>query len=505
VSRIADPVLFALTAAYVALLPYFYQYFNKETRFTVLWSLKDYAAIITAVAAVAAVLGIAYALFYLVWKPPAPLQIARDAVLVILLAGLFLRSFASILSFSEAAPAISECLDTRWAKATYCLAIPFLFVLLNARAAKRVVRGLYAMLIPLMGVGLVWPLAYKTFDAGLPPLPPQLVERVATGPRQATTNVYIFMMDEWSYGRTFPDGRLIEPMPHLRELLSQATLYRNVRSAGTKTAFSVPRFLFQNNSSFLKLPSEEVEALCLSGRSFPGPTLFSESPGDWFRVAVGFWIDYRGMLATNVDFAITTQSDAADRTFWSQTVTLLKSQQDLLRDLGLITKRRRPEILPALTWVFGTEQTHRLALETIDRVVEPTFGYFHYCLPHYPYVWEAGGKKNPMPKPPMKHTVASYRDNILYVDTVIGEVVTALHKAGKFDDALLVITSDHSWRYDPDHPHGKLHVEDVDPESELRRVPLIVKLPGQTAGRVVDDPVSTLEVHRWIRAELQRP
>jgi arylsulfatase A-like enzyme len=79
---------------------------------------------------------------------------------------------------------------------------------------------------------------------------------------------------------------------------------------------------------------------------------------------------------------------------------------------------------------------------------------------------------------------------IRYETDQVGEFLDAVRRAGRFDDALIVLTADHGEELF-DHggfSHGySLH-------AEVLRVPLLVKLPGQQAARVVHENVSLLDV-----------
>ncbi|HRX06630.1 MAG TPA: hypothetical protein P5306_06000, partial [Kiritimatiellia bacterium] len=68
-------------------------------------------------------------------------------------------------------------------------------------------------------------------------------------------------------------------------------------------------------------------------------------------------------------------------------------------------------------------------------------------------------------------------------------------------DSVIVFTSDHNWRFDPDQPESRADLEDPDPTSEWKHVPLIIKYPGQTVGRIESDrPVTHGGLHRLLKA-----
>src|SRR5690606_6988824 len=109
-----------------------------------------------------------------------------------------------------------------------------------------------------------------------------------------------------------------------------------------------------------------------------------------------------------------------------------------------------------------------------------TFSLIHYPLPHGPWIFGPDGTyRGPYKGARMSHNAEGYRNHLAYLDLVIGQFLDAMREDGMFDQATIVITSDHSWRLDATS-EGKLH----DGE-EVRHVPLFIKLPGQTtAGRV---------------------
>jgi arylsulfatase A-like enzyme len=61
---------------------------------------------------------------------------------------------------------------------------------------------------------------------------------------------------------------------------------------------------------------------------------------------------------------------------------------------------------------------------------------------------------------------------------VVGRFLDTLEAAGRLDSAFVIVTSDHSWKKDPDKGE---RVRD-----RLRRVPLLMKAPGQREGAVVE-------------------
>ena len=77
-----------------------------------------------------------------------------------------------------------------------------------------------------------------------------------------------------------------------------------------------------------------------------------------------------------------------------------------------------------------------------------------------------------------------YERHLQYHDAVVGQLIAHLKAAGKFDRALLIVTSDHSWRGDPLEPSENWKIDPI-----MRRVPLLIKLPNEQAARIVDKTV----------------
>lgn len=99
-------------------------------------------------------------------------------------------------------------------------------------------------------------------------------------------------------------------------------------------------------------------------------------------------------------------------------------------------------------------------------------------------------------------TVDLYDANILYADEIFRRLVEALTDAGVYDEAIVIVTSDHGEAF---WQHGHWGHNDFLHE-EMLRVPLIVKLPGKAGprGRVVEGLASTIDVvpslARWVGA-----
>lgn len=143
-----------------------------------------------------------------------------------------------------------------------------------------------------------------------------------------------------------------------------------------------------------------------------------------------------------------------------------------------------------------------------------SLSYLHLNLPHSPFVFLADGRRY-VPRSELRGlrlfepegytrhqgvkrwvedpelVRLAYQRLLLQVafaDRVLARIVVALEEAGLYDRALLVVTSDHGQTYRP----GR-ELRDMK-DAETRHVPLFIKLSGQSARRVLDEPATLLDV-----------
>lgn len=129
------------------------------------------------------------------------------------------------------------------------------------------------------------------------------------------------------------------------------------------------------------------------------------------------------------------------------------------------------------------EDTVRAALAWLDRRQgKPPFLFLHLYEPHSPYV---------PPEPFRSRYSNPYDGEIAHVDAIVGQFFSELRKRDLYNDALIVVLSDHGEGLG-DHgedEHGILLYR------EAIQVPLLVKLPGGSrGGETVDVPAQLIDV-----------
>lgn len=110
----------------------------------------------------------------------------------------------------------------------------------------------------------------------------------------------------------------------------------------------------------------------------------------------------------------------------------------------------------------------------------------HFPVPHHPWIYDAN-------QGTFSNLLGSdYEDNLALADRTFGEVRAALEGASQWDNAIVLVTSDHWWRT----------AETVNGKRD-HRIPFMLKLPGQKVGLEYAKPFNTI-VTRELLLQLLR-
>lgn len=96
---------------------------------------------------------------------------------------------------------------------------------------------------------------------------------------------------------------------------------------------------------------------------------------------------------------------------------------------------------------------------------------------------------------------AAYDGEIKYSDSRVGRILDDLRQRGLYDGAMIIIMADHGENmvdHEPNFSHGSALYN-----SQIH-VPLFIKMPGQTSGRVVTEYVRTIDVFPTIAEAIGR-
>jgi arylsulfatase A-like enzyme len=157
------------------------------------------------------------------------------------------------------------------------------------------------------------------------------------------------------------------------------------------------------------------------------------------------------------------------------------------------------------TSFLSTDRLTDLSMQWMAKNLQKPFLFWlHYFDPHVPYAPPQHYLKGKKPEPSIgvnfdrpddlltgaevptkkeqKWIQELYNGEVRYVDDNVGRLIASLKQMGIYDDALIILTSDHGeefWEH-----NGYYHGHTL--YNELLHVPLLIKLPGSSTARRVD-------------------
>jgi hypothetical protein len=155
----------------------------------------------------------------------------------------------------------------------------------------------------------------------------------------------------------------------------------------------------------------------------------------------------------------------------------------------------------------GRVERFRRFVSSVRRRPRRALWFKHVLLPHVPWQFYPSGRRYrrhaPEPIPGLNGprgfsepwlVKVSYQRHLLQLglaDRLLGELLGRLRRQGLYEEALVVVVADHGIGF-----HVDMDRRTVTPRNaqDLAPVPLLVKLPGQRRGGVVDRHVETVDV-----------
>lgn len=363
-------------------------------------------------------------------------------------------------------------------------------------------RQLCQILSPLVAITICQLAALPTLAESREALvKPQTAKMMPVRNQAAAHPVYLILFDEWSYPRTYRDGKVRPEFRHLASLAGQATTYHAAHAPGIETPKSVPSIL--RNTSDMPEARGAVAGFVSNGQWQPAkeyPSIFARAGcQDYQKVfvhwgyALNLWLD--GELDATRAYSMYARPDGP----------VNQALDHLHQGLQYWTDPWS-NFVSAKLWKQGRNDRHTMSmyehmrhdLLTILRdLPDHTFGIVHYPLPHYPSIMNPDGTyRGEAAKGWSNEDVEGYENNLACMDQVVGEIVSTLKAAGRFEKSMLILTSDHSWRKDPDVPNKT--------NALLTHVPLIVKFPNQAQPATVDRDFKICRLGELIETALKQ-
>ena len=347
--------------------------------------------------------------------------------------------------------------------------------------------------------------------------------QVETGPSASRSSrwrpfpVVFVVFDEFCGSSIMTTERELdaERFPNFAALAKRATWYRNATSVNPNTEHAVPAILSG------RLPTQS---------HLPSPI---DRPQNLFSV-LHLAGDYKVAAfepVTNLVPRDLIAVDKADesRDLWTQTASLFEVISTVYL-FQIVPAEYRPHLpLIPRTW-FGMRDASQVDrklhrgvfnygwndqrdeqfqhfLECIDDASDSTLFFGHFLLPHVPWCYLPSGRHYMTDSnrwelcvdngnETANESIATqnqqrYLLQIMYVDHLIGKLLSRLEETGLLDRCLLVVTADHGTSFHVGQPRRQLSSGN---EADILSVPLFIKLPHQTEGQISDRLVESVDI-----------
>ncbi len=302
-----------------------------------------------------------------------------------------------------------------------------------------------------------------------PPPPNKPVNRSADNPHpQAKTLLMIF--DELDYRMTFEERIPGLELKNFNYLKQNSFFFTNVTSLFPTTYAAIPALTIGRPvKPFYTGPDDlGIEFKVTGDKSTwrTTETLFSRLDEAGKNIAlIGYYHPYCRIFGDMVDFCksyATTRAMAPSGSVY----------QSLIKQAVSLTPFYR--VLDSIETYKGQE---RDIIEAVTHAATD-FIYVHLKLPHSPYIYDRASEKLTI-----FNVVDGYIDNLKLADILLGKVIVKLKEENLWDTFTLVVSSDHHWRK-PWEYDGVVS----------RKIPLLVKLPGQNTMHISDAELSLLHL-----------
>jgi hypothetical protein len=338
-----------------------------------------------------------------------------------------------------------------------------------------------AALVWLAPISLAQMLLWKPWDVR-PTVQGRIAAR-AHARQEPRAPVFIFVFDDWSFQRSYEGGELLPELRNLRRFAARSLEFTDAHSPSTKTTTSLPRFLFQapgelevgNGAATWVLGDSAVPSTAV-------PSLLTAAGAQGYETSItGFYLPYRAILGEDEADVVTSGVHVPKgRSFPERFRIMALRNLDFLSDpLSQWFWVRWYARAYSENWARLNYDMRRDVARLIRESSDSTFALVHWPLPHAPFVFnEDGSYRGPFEGKRLDGSPSDYRRQLRVLDHTFGAIMAEMEAAGVFDSALIVVTSDHSWKAEPEARYRER-------KGARTWVPLLIKLPGQGVGEQV--------------------
>lgn len=311
----------------------------------------------------------------------------------------------------------------------------------------------------------------------------------ATPVAQTKHPIFIFVFDEWSAKFTEDNGTFLDKYPHIKALSQQSYSFRSAWSYSSRSYHSLPAIIYQMDQRLEPKKAElnwTVDGKEISTHDYD--SLLGKARKVGYTTAIqGFYLPYKRILGPQADYARSNSVFAVGNDLMdSMKLSALRNLEWVSEPITSGKRRKLEAGVQSVRWYEVNTQILDETLKMIDEAPHNTCAFFHWPTPHGPFILNADGSYHGQYPSGgflkgLHGTVEDYERHLQNLDRVIGQITDHLKAKGLYDDALVIMTADHGWRSDP-----TAHINNWKIDPQLRKVPMLVKLPGQKAAHFED-------------------
>lgn len=294
-------------------------------------------------------------------------------------------------------------------------------------------------------------------------------------------HVLVLVLDELSFDRVYRGREIAPDLPHLARFGKTARHHFAATAPGGETLESMAGLMALRRFHDVDVEAHQLQEVLPDGRRQPihlgRHGLFAEARAAGFRTELfGVYFPYCDLLGAVLDRC------AAYSIYNTSSLNPRFSPLDAIRTSLILLPHQFPTgILKNPPFAeYQRRLVERLEQHVSEPIgVQPTLRFVHFSVPHSPFVFTANGYDPP--DNPLADSENRYRQQLVYVDALVGRLLGRLEAAGDTARTTVAITSDHEWR--PNTPRDR-----------WPHVPLLVGRPAQPAREDDDRPVEAEHV-----------
>ncbi len=275
--------------------------------------------------------------------------------------------------------------------------------------------------------------------------------------------------DEWDYRLSFVDRDATLQLPELDRLRQGSIFLDHANPPGSETPVSIPGFYAGRLADRVSKDGPRELQVAFKDHLDLGPwskepNVFERARGLGANTALVEWYHPTCRVLEGLSYCkwwpMAMQYNSMGDGFFE----ILANQPRSLFETNILSLFGR-----SLTGRQHTGVYRAMMGETEKLAIDPNFAFtlVHLPIPHAPFIYNRKTGEFTLGNAPVR----GYVDALALLDRTVGEIRAVMEKAGTWDSATVIFTSDHPFR-ESEQLDGK-----ADP-----RVPYIIKMSGQKEG-----------------------